>query len=84
MSIKQKILYFLSSVVIMLLLAAFDIFVMRHVVDMLSTNWLVHFILFVVAILLINPFIGIYIVNKLPFKVKGLKDINELKTQIKP
>lgn len=83
MTFKQKILYFFSAILIMVLLALFDFFVFRYVVDLFSTDWQVHTAVFIVLVLLINPFVALFIINKLPFKPKGLKVDKGLKEALK-
>lgn len=84
MSARQKVLYFLSSLFVLLAIAFIEFFVISEIIDVVTTNWLIHLILFIIALIFINPFIGVYLIGKLPFKVKGLTDINKLKTAINP
>lgn len=83
MTIKQKIIYFFSAIAILVLLALFDFFVFRYAVDLYSTDWQVHTAVFIVMIVLINPFITLFILNKLPIKPKGLKVDKGLKEALK-
>lgn len=80
MIIRQKVLYFLSSLLVLVIIGLFEFFVVSYFVDMITTDWLIRLILFMVSLIFINPFIGIYIINKIPFEVKGLTDIEKLKT----
>ena len=83
MTFKQKVLYFFLGILILVLLALFDFYVVRYIVDLFSTEWLVHTIVFIVLVLLVNPFIALSILNKLPIKPKGLKVDKGLKEALK-
>lgn len=83
MTFKQRIIYFLCAVVFLVLFAIFDFYVFKYVVDIFSDDWLVHTIVFVVLVLLVNPFIVLFIMSKLPIKPKGLKVDKGLKEALR-
>ena len=83
MTFKQKVLYFFLGILILVLLALFDFYVVKYIVDLFSKEWLVHTIVFIVLVLLVNPFIALFILNKLPIKPKGLKVDKGLKEALK-
>lgn len=83
MSFIQKALYFLSSVVTLVLIGLIEFFFISYFIDMISTDWLIKLIIYICSLVLINPFIGIYIINKIPFKVKGITNIDELKLRVR-
>lgn len=83
MTFKQKIIYFLCAVVIQVLLAFFDFYIFKYVVDFFATDWLTHTIIFIILVVAVNPFVASFIINKLPFKPKGLKVDKGLKEALK-
>ena len=83
MTIKQKIAYFFCAVGFFLLLALFDFFVIGYIVSLITENWKIQLAVFVVLILLVNPFIVLLIMKKMPFKVKGLKVEDGLNSALK-
>lgn len=83
MTFKQKVLYFLCGVLFLVAFAFFDFFVLRYVVDLFSIEWQVHLIVFIIMVVLVNPFIVLFILNKMPFKPKGLKVDKGLKEALK-
>lgn len=83
MTFKQKIIYFFLTILFMLVLALFDFFVFKTIVDMFTTSWLGHTIVNVILIVLVNPLIIKYILNNIPFKIKGLKVEEGLKEVLK-
>lgn len=83
MTLKQKTIYFFCAVAICILLALFDFYIFKYVIDMFSSEWLVHTATTIILILLVNPFIALFILSKIPFKVKGLKVDKGLKEALK-
>lgn len=83
MTFKQKIIYFFCAILMLVVLALFDFYIFKYVVDMFSTDWQVHVVVFLIAIIFVNPFIALFILNKLPFKPKGLKVDKGLKEALK-
>lgn len=83
MTFKQKVLYFFCAVGLLVTFALFDFFVLKYIVDLFSKDWQVHTTVFIIAVVLVNPFIVLFILNKLPFKPKGLKVDKGLKEALK-
>lgn len=83
MTFKQRCIYFFSAVLLFVLFALFEFFVLGDFVSYLSDQWSIRFVAFLVALLLINPFIVYQLLNLLPMKVKGLKVEEGLKEALR-
>lgn len=83
MTIKQKFIYFICALFILVAFAFFDFFAFKYVIDLFATDWKTHTIVFILLVVLVNPFITLFIMNKIPFKVKGLKVDKGIKEALK-
>lgn len=70
MKIKYRFIYFFASFFAYVALAFLDFFVLRYLLEMISTNYLVHTIMMLICLIIINPIIVYYLINYLPIKPK--------------
>lgn len=78
MTFSQKLLYGLYAVGISIGLTLVEFFVIRNYISIFSDSWKMELAILLFFILIINPIIDKLIMDKIPFKVKGL-----IKSQIK-
>ena len=67
---KYKFLYFISSFAIYCLLSFLEFFFFDDLLNIVSTRYIVHFAVFVVCLLTVNPLVTYFFVDMLPFKPK--------------
>ena len=70
MTFSQKLTYFFITLIGLVAMAFLDFFVFKNLLDMFTTSWLIHVVVFVLMVLLVNPLIVYYLVNLIPFKIK--------------
>lgn len=83
MSSKQKLEYLLLTVLMFVVLALFEFFCLSGFAYIFSSNWSGRLSVFVVMLLIFNPYIVYKLMNLIPFKVKGLKVDKGLKEALK-
>lgn len=83
MTIKQKLLYFLTATIIFVGLTAIEFFWLSDLPTIINDSWQTKLICFIVALVLLNPFIVYKIMDLLPFKVKGLKVASGIEDALK-
>lgn len=72
MTFSQKLLYSLYTIGISISLTLIEFFVLRNYISIFSNSWKMEFVSLIFFIFIINPIITKIIMDKIPFKVKGL------------
>ena len=83
MNFKQKIEYILLAILMFILITLFEFFCLKGFTYIFSNNWVGRTSIFIIVILLFNPYIVYKLMNLIPFKVKGLKVDKGLKEALR-
>lgn len=83
MKIKQAFTYLSSVIVIYLLVFGLEIILTGDIIEGLGLNYKIKLIIVISCLIVINPLVTLLIVNKLPFKPKGLKASDTYQSDIK-
>ena len=83
MSSKQKLEYTLLTIVCFIVITLFEFFCLKDYAYIFSKSWVGRTVIFIVILLLVNPYIVYKLMNLIPFKVKGLKVDKGLKEALR-
>lgn len=83
MHFKQKIAYFFIALIMFIILALLEFFVLDGFAYIIVKTWLGRTIIFTIMLLLFNPYIVYKLMELVPFKVKGLKVAGGLKEALR-
>ena len=73
MTFKQRALYFIIALCVMIGLAIADYFVLGFIVSLFTASWFAHTLIICLAVVLVNPVLCKIIMEKMPFEAKNLK-----------
>lgn len=73
MKAGEALSYIAICLLVYLGLCLFDVFVLRHFLDIITTDFWPQFVVTAVLFLVVNPVLTYRLSEKLPFAVKGLK-----------
>lgn len=83
MNLKQKIEYVLLAILMFLIITLFEFFCLKGLTYVFSNSWTFRTAIFIIVILVFNPYIVYKLMNLIPFKVRGLKVDKGLKEALK-
>lgn len=83
MSSKQKLEYTLLTILSFIVITLFEFFCLGDYTYIFTNSWVARTVIFIIVILLINPYIVYKLMNLIPFKVKGLKVDKGLKEALR-
>lgn len=81
MIFTQKLLYFVLSLSILIMLGIAQYFVLGKFVEIFTYSWGIKLLVMLIAIIIINPILTKMIMELLPFEAKNLKKQKIKKTR---
>lgn len=83
MSFKQRSEYIFITILMFVVITLFEFFCLKGLTYVFSNTWTFRTAVFIVVVLIFNPYIVYKLMNLIPFKVKGLKVDKGLKEALK-
>ena len=68
MKTSYRLIYVFASFACYVLLGLIEFFFLTHLLDIISTGHVFHYVMMVICLLFINPLITYYMLGKLPIK----------------